>query len=189
VEEMRNLITQWKWGTLEMKSLWKALLKAQEAVDGAESAKEVQERLPNWPWHHVEISELKETFKEDQCQPDVVDRDGGEEIDGLTSRQRRKGRQLQRAQRSEGRPAQIKKTGFNHESAETASHDCTTLSVGGPEELGRGKRRRRYRCTDCTTLAMLRRSILTTASQTSTCLSVNMFEPTTNGAIGPIREC
>jgi len=37
----------------------------------AESAKEVQERLPNWPWHRVEISELKEMFKEDQYQPDV----------------------------------------------------------------------------------------------------------------------
>ena len=91
-EEMRNLITEWKWGTLEMKSLWKALLKAREAVDGAESTKEVQERLPDWPWHHVKISELKETLK---CQPDVVDGDGEGEIDRLTSRQRRKGQRLQ----------------------------------------------------------------------------------------------
>jgi hypothetical protein len=39
------------------------LLNARDAIEGAKSTKEVQERLHGWPWKHADISELEKSLK------------------------------------------------------------------------------------------------------------------------------
>ena len=65
VEDVGRRLTRWKWGMEELKFLWRSLLRVREAIRDVQTTAQIQERLPDWPWHHVGVSELKKAIKED----------------------------------------------------------------------------------------------------------------------------
>ena len=73
VEEVECRLAKWKWGTEELECLRAALLQAREAIRDVQTTAQIRERIPDWPWHRVDISEFKKAIKEDDGDED----DGG----------------------------------------------------------------------------------------------------------------
>jgi hypothetical protein len=63
---MNHSIAKWKWGPQEWESVWGALVKAREALHLAISTRLIKERLQDWPWQFVDVSELKTVLKENE---------------------------------------------------------------------------------------------------------------------------
>lgn len=79
-EEIKDFLTEWKWGLQELESLWEAVLEARAVVYRIESTRQIQERLLDWPWWCIDVPELKRVLKEDDDGdvPDgVPDEDSG----------------------------------------------------------------------------------------------------------------
>jgi hypothetical protein len=74
-EEMKYSIANWKWSLQDLESLWGALVKAREALHRATSTRLVKERLQDWPWQCVDVSELKIALKEDESDDDNIEED------------------------------------------------------------------------------------------------------------------
>jgi hypothetical protein len=72
-EEMKHSIAKWKCGPQELESVWGALVKAREALHLATSTRLIKERLQDWPWQCVDISELKIALKEDESDDDYIE--------------------------------------------------------------------------------------------------------------------
>jgi hypothetical protein len=65
VGELGCRLAKWKWGTEELEYLWAALLQAREALRDVQTTAQMRERIPNWPWHRVDVTEFKTAIKED----------------------------------------------------------------------------------------------------------------------------
>lgn len=68
-EEMKRSMLDWElggWHSSVLESIWGALLIAREAVHHATSTRVIKERLQDWPWQFVDVSELKTVLKENE---------------------------------------------------------------------------------------------------------------------------
>ena len=69
---MKHSIAKWKCGPQELESVWGALVKAR-GITSRNSIRLIKERLQDWPWQCVGISELKIALKEDESDDDYIE--------------------------------------------------------------------------------------------------------------------